>query len=123
MIKFMDIFMAILSIIYITCVFIEVKSLKRNKIDIFYKENFLLVLITSVAFPLAIFALFFGCNVIKNLSWDDKGDIAFSGYFFTIIFASLAYIIHYIKNKIYAFTSRKDKLSFLGIKTIYGKKD
>ena len=118
-----DMFMLILSIIYIICIFIEIKVLKRNNIDIFYKENFLLVLISSTVFPLAIFALFFGYNAIKDMSWTNKDDVIFSGYFFTFILASLAYIIRYVKTKIYAFISRKNKLSFLGFKSMYDKND
>ena len=118
-----DMFMLILSIIYIICIFIEIKVLKRNNIDIFYKENFLLVLVSSTVFPLAIFALLFGYNAIKDMSWTNKDDVIFSGYFFTFIFASLAYIIRYVKTKIYAFISRKNKLSFLGFKSIYDKND
>lgn len=116
-----DIFMIILPIVYFICVFIEIKLLKKNNIDIFYKENFLLVLITSTIFPLAIFALLFGYNAIKDMSWSNKDDVIFSGYFFTFILASLAYIIHYIKSKIYAFISKRNKLSFLGFKTFYDK--
>ncbi len=115
--------MLILSIIYFICIFIEIKVLKRNNIDIFYKENFLLVLISSTVFPLAIFALFFGYNAIKDMSWTNKDDVIFSGYLFTFILASLAYIIRYVKTKIYAFISRKNKLSFLGFKSMYDKND
>lgn len=118
-----DAFMVIMLIIYIICVYIEIKLLKRNNIDIFYKENLLLVLINSIVFPLAIFVLFFGYNAIKDMSWSNKDDVIFSGYFFTFIFASSAYIISYIRGKIYAFISRKNKLSFLGFKTIYDKND
>lgn len=118
-----DMFMLILSIIYIICIFIEIKVLKRNNIDIFYKENFLLVLVSSTVFPLAIFALIFGYNAIKDMSWTNKDDVIFSGYFFTFILASLAYIIRYVKTKIYAFISRKNKLSFLGFKSMYDKND
>ena len=118
-----DMFMLILSIIYIICIFIEIKVLKRNNIDIFYKENFLLVLVSSTVFPLAIFALLFGYNAIKDMSWTNKDDVIFSGYFFTFILASLAYIIRYVKTKIYAFISRKNKLSFLEFKSIYDKND
>lgn len=116
---FPDIFMTILFIIYIICVFIEIKLLKRNKIDIFYKQNLLLVLISSVSFPLAIFALFFGYHAIKNSTWDSKDEIAFNFYLFTFILASLTYIIHDIKRKLYAFISPNNKLSFLGFKTLY----
>lgn len=118
-----DMFMLILSIIYIICIFIEIKVLKRNNIDIFYKENFLLVLVSSTVFPLAIFALIFGYNAIKDMSWTNKDDVIFSAYFFTFILASLAYIIRYVKTKIYAFISRKNKLSFLGFKSMYDKND
>ncbi len=118
-----DIFMLILSIIYIICIFIEIKALKRNNIDIFYKENFLLILIRSTVFPLAIFALLFGFNAIKDMSWTNKDGVIFIGYFFTFILASLAYIISYVKTKIYAFISRKDKLNFLGFNSMYDKND
>lgn len=114
-----DTFMLILSITYIICVFIEIKVLKRNNIDIFYKKNFLLILISSTVFPLSIFALFFGYHAIKNISWDNN--VVFSGYFFTFILASLAYIIRYVKTKIYAFISSKNKLSFFEFKNIYDK--
>ena len=117
-----DIFIILLFIIYFICVGIEIKILKKNKIDIFYKENLLLIFLTSAVFPLSIFTLFFGCNAIKQFSLNNKENIAFSGYFFTFVFASLAYIIHYIKSKIYAFISNKNKLSFLGLKTIYDRK-
>ncbi|MCI8636842.1 MAG: hypothetical protein HFJ36_03140 [Clostridia bacterium] len=116
-----DMLMILLIIIYIICVVIEIKALKRNNIDIFYKENFLLVLINAIVFPLAIFSLNFGYNAVKSISWNNKDEVLFSGYFFTFIFASLAYIIHYIKSKIYAFITRKNKLSFLKLKTIYDK--
>lgn len=118
-----DMIMIVLIIIYIICVVIEIKALKRNNIDIFYKENFLLILINAIVFPLAIFSLLFGYNAVKSISWDNKEEVLFSGYFFTFIFASLAYIIHYIKSKIYAFITRKNKLSFLNLKTIYDKND
>ena len=118
-----DMIMLVLSIVYIICVVIEIKALKRNNIDIFYKENFLLILISSMVVPLAIFALLFGYNAVKSISWNNKDDILFSGYFFTFIFASLAYIIHYLKSKIYAFIGKKDKLSFLRLKTMYSKND
>jgi len=114
-------FILILFIVYIICVLIEMKALKRNKIDIFYKENFLLVLINSTVFPLAIFALIFGYNAVKDIPWKNKDDVVLSGYFFTFVLASIAYIIHYIKSKIYAFISQRDKLSFLKFKTIYDK--
>lgn len=117
-------FMLILFIVYIICVFIEIKLLKRNNIDIFYKENFLLVLISSGVFPLAIFVLLFGYNAIRDIFWsNDKYDAIFIGYFFTFLLASLTYLIRYVKSKIYAFISRKNKLSFLGTKTIYDEKD
>lgn len=118
-----DILMLILFIIYVICVFIEITALKKNNINIFYKENFLLILLKSAAFPLGILALIFGCNAISNMAWKDKNDIIMGGYFFTFILASLAYIVYYIKNRIYAFIPRKSKLSFLGYKGIYYKKD
>lgn len=82
-----------------------------------------MVLVSSTVFPLAIFALLFGYNAIKDMSWTNKDDVIFSGYFFTFILASLAYIIRYVKIKIYAFISRKNKLSFLGFKSMYDKND
>ena len=50
-----NIFAGILGIIYLICVFIEIKSMKKNKNDIFYKNNFLLVLIASCVFPFVLF--------------------------------------------------------------------
>ena len=116
-----DIFMLILSIIYIICVFIEIKVLKRNNIDIFYKENFLLILISSTVLPLAIFSVFFGYHAIKDMSCVNKFNIVLCGYFFTFMLASLAYVIRYVKTKIYAFISPENKLSFFEFKNIYDK--
>ena len=110
----------ILVILYVICLWIEIKSLRRKKINIFYKENLLLVLMTSVRFPLAVLTLFFGCNAIKDFY---KDDIAAVGYFFTFAFGALAYIFLYIKKQIYTFLPDKNKLSFLGIGTIYDRED
>lgn len=114
--------MLMLSMVYILCIFIEIKALKRNHIDIFYKENFLLILTNSAGFPLAIFALIFGYSTVTEILCSNH-DIMFVGYFFTFLFASFAYIIHYVKSKIYAFIAGKNKLSFLKSKTLYDRND
>lgn len=118
-----NIFAVILGIIYFICVFIEIKSLKRNKIDIFYKENFLLVLITSFAFPLAVFVFSYGFYNFKNVILNDTENIEFCGLFLTYILGSLAYIVGYIRKRIYAFILPKNKLSFLGFSSIYNKEN
>ena len=62
-----NIFAGILGIIYLICVFIEIKSMKKNKIDIFYKNNFLLVLIASCVFPFALFVFAYGFYNLINI--------------------------------------------------------
>lgn len=118
---FNDSLIFILFIIYILCVYTELIVLKRNNISLFYKENFILVLFSSMGFPLALLALVFGYTALNDFSWKNEDSIILGGYFFTFILAPLAYIIHYIKYKIYGFISKKDKLSFLGFKSIYDK--
>ena len=117
------IFGAILGIIYFICVFIEIKSLKRNKINIFYKNNFLLILITSFAFPLAVLVFSYGFHNLKDVILNNEEQIGLYGLFFTYILGSLAYIVGYIRKRIYAFISPKNKLSFLGFSTIYDKEN
>lgn len=120
MYEFENIFAGILGIIYFVCVFIEIKSMKRNKIDISYKDNFLLVLISSCVFPFALFVFAYGFyNLINIISTHQ--DIEFCYLFLTYIFGSLAYIVGYIRKRIYAFISPQNKLSFLGFGTIYSK--
>lgn len=117
-----DILVIILCIIYFICVGIEIKVLKKNKIEIFYKENFSLILLICSTIPLAIVALLIFCNILKDILSDSELVLA-SGYFLTFIFASLAYIIHYIKSRIYALISSKNKLKILNTKTIYHRKN
>lgn len=117
------IFGAILGIIYFICVFIEIKPLKRNKINIFYKNNFLLILITSFAFPLAVLVFSYGFHNLKDVILNNEEQIGLYGLFFTYILGSLAYIVGYIRKRIYAFISQKNKLSFLGFSTIYDKEN
>ena len=116
-----NIFGVILGIIYFICVFIEIKSLKRYKINIFYKQNFLLVLITSFVFPLAVFIFAYGYDNLKDVILHNEENIGLYGLFLTYILGSLAYIVGYIRKRIYAFISPKNKLSFLGFSTIYDK--
>ena len=118
-----NIFGAILGIIYSICVFIEIKSLKRNKINIFYKNNFLLILITSFTFPLAVLVFSYGFHNLKDVILNNEEQIGLYGLFFTYILGSLAYIVGYIRKRIYAFISPKNKLSFLGFSTIYDKEN
>lgn len=115
-----NIFAGILGIIYLICVFIEIKSMKKNKIDIFYKNNFLLVLIASCVFPFALFVFAYGFYNFINIILTHQ-EIEFCGLFLTYIFGSLAYIVGYIRKKIYTFISPQNKLSFLGFSTIYDK--
>lgn len=110
-------------IIYIICVCIEIKLLKRNKISIFYKENFLLVLIISANLPVALSALGFGCYAIKEITWIDDGSDFILCYYFTFVAAALGYITHYIKTKIYAFIRPENKLIFFETGTIYDKEE
>lgn len=116
-----NIFGAIIEITYFICVFIEIKSLKRNKINIFYKNNFFLVLITSFAFPLAVFVFSYGFHNLKDVILNNEKNIGLYGLFLTYILGALAYMIGYIRKRIYAFISLKNKLSFLGFSTIYDK--
>lgn len=116
-----NIFGAIIGITYFICVFIEIKSLKRNKINIFYKNNFFLVLITSFAFPLAVFVFSYGFHNLKDVILNNEKNIGLYGLFLTYILGALAYMIGYIRKRIYAFISPKNKLSFLGFSTIYDK--
>ena len=116
-----NIFGAIIGITYFICVFIEIKSLKRNKINIFYKNNFFLVLITSFAFPLAVFVFSYGFHNLKDVILNNEKNIGLYGLFLTYILGALAYMIGYIRKRIYAFISPKNKLSFLGFSTIYDR--
>ena len=118
-----NIFGAIIGITYFICVFIEIKSLKRNKINIFYKNNFLLILITSFAFPLAVLVFSYGFHSLKDVILNNEEQIGLYGLFLTYILGSLAYIVGYIRKRIYAFISPKNKLSFLGFSTIYDKEN
>ena len=116
-----NIFGAIIGITYFICVFIEIKSLKRNKINIFYKNNFFLVLITSFVFPLAVFVFSYGFHNLKDVILNNEKNIGLYGLFLTYILGALAYMIGYIRKRIYAFISPKNKLSFLGFSTIYDR--
>lgn len=109
------ILMLILGIIYFICVGIEIKILKKNKIEIFYKENFYLILLTCSKIPLAIVTLLIFCNILQDILSDGEW-VLWGSYFFTFIFAAVAYIIHYIKSRIYALISSKNKLKILNTK-------
>lgn len=116
-----NIFGVIIGILYFICVYIEIKSMKRNKIDIFYKNNFLLVLIASFGFPFAIFVFSYGLYNLIDIILNNEENIGFYGWFLIYILGSLTYIVGYIRKRIYAFISPKNKLSFLGFSTIYDK--
>lgn len=119
--EYEDILGAIVGILYFICVFIEIKAMKRNKIDILYKNNFLLVFIVPSVFILAVFVFAYGSYNLKEIILNNKENTEFYGFFLTYIFGSLAYIVGYIRKRIYAFILPKNKLSFLGFSTIYDK--
>lgn len=110
-------------ILYFTCVYIEVKAMNKNKIDIFYKENILLVLMNSFTFLLAVGVFCYGVhNFIYSILINEE-TVEFYGMFLACILSSLAYIVGYIRKRIYAFILPKNKLSFLGFSSIYNKEN
>lgn len=56
--------MLFMCIIYIICVFIDALSMKKNNIDIFENENFILLLIIPSTFPLSLFVFLWSSSVV-----------------------------------------------------------
>lgn len=94
--------------------------IKKNKIDIFYKENFAIAIFNSAFFPLSLLVFSFGVEVFKNI-WNNNKEGFIILYFCSFIFISLSYIVGYIKRTIYAFISPENKLSSLEFKKTYEK--
>ena len=108
-------------ILYFTCVYIEVKAMNKNKIDIFYKENILLVLMNSFTFLLAVGVFCYGVhNFIYSILINEE-TVEFYGMFLACILSSLAYIVGYIRKRIYAFILPKNKLRFWKYSMIYSE--
>lgn len=108
-------------ILYFTCVYIEVKAMNKNKIDIFYKENILLVLMNSFTFLLAVGVFCYGVhNFIYSILINEE-TVEFYGMFLAYILSSLAYIVGYIRKRIYAFILPKNRLRFLKYSMIYSE--
>ena len=108
-------------ILYFTCVYIEVKAMNKNKIDIFYKENILLVLMNSFTFLLAVGVFCYGVhNFIYSILINEE-TVEFYGMFLACILSSLAYIVGYIRKRIYAFILPKNRLRFLKYSMIYSE--
>ena len=108
-------------ILYFTCVYIEVKAMNKNKIDIFYKENILLVLMNSFTFLLAVGVFCYGVhNFIYSILINEE-TVEFYGMFLAYILSSLAYIVGYIRKRIYAFILPKNKLRFWKYSMIYSE--
>lgn len=106
-------------ILYFTCVYIEVKAMNKNKIDIFYKENILLVIMNSFTFLLAVGVFCYGVhNFIYSILINEE-IVEFYGMFLAYILSSLAYIVGYIRKRIYAFISPKNRLRFWKYSMIY----
>lgn len=106
-------------ILYFTCVYIEVKAMNKNKIDIFYKENILLVIMNSFTFLLAVGVFCYGVhNFIYSILINEE-TVEFYGMFLAYILSSLAYIVGYIRKRIYAFISPKNRLRFWKYSMIY----
>ena len=112
----------VLFIIYCVTFFIEIKVLNRKKIDIFYKENPMLVFMVPFSLILAICALFLSYNLIIDMLSNKQSDLkTFFIWIFSLLFASIAYIVQYIKNRIYAFIPNNKKLKIIKKWTIYDK--
>ena len=108
-------------ILYFTCVYIEVKAMNKNKIDIFYKENILLVIMNSFTFLLAVGVFCYGVhNFIYSILINEE-IVEFYGMFLAYILSSLAYIVGYIRKRIYAFILPKNRLRFLKYSMIYSE--
>ena len=108
-------------ILYFTCVYIEVKAMNKNKIDIFYKENILLVLMNSFTFLLAVGVFCYGVhNFIYSILINEE-TVEFYGMFLACILSNLAYIVGYIRKRIYAFILPKNKLRFWKYSMIYSE--
>ena len=108
-------------ILYFTCVYIEVKAMNKNKIDIFYKENILLVLMNSFTFLLAVGVFCYGVhNFIYSILINEE-TVEFYRMFLACILSSLAYIVGYIRKRIYAFILPKNKLRFWKYSMIYSE--
>lgn len=108
-------------ILYFTCVYIEVKAMNKNKIDIFYKENILLVLMNSFTFLLAVGVFCYGVhNFIYSILINEE-TVEFYGMFLAYILSSLAYIVGYIRKRIYAFILPKNRLRFWKYSMIYSE--
>ena len=108
-------------ILYFTCVYIEVKAMNKNKIDIFYKENILLVLMNSFTFLLAVGVFCYGVhNFIYSILINEE-TVEFYGMFLACILSSLTYIVGYIRKRIYAFILPKNKLRFWKYSMIYSE--
>ena len=108
-------------ILYFTCVYIEVKAMNKNKIDIFYKENILLVLMNSFTFLLAVGVFCYGVhNFIYSILINEE-TVEFYGMFLACILSSLDYIVGYIRKRIYAFILPKNKLRFWKYSMIYSE--
>ena len=114
---FNKIFWIIFGLIYAICLKIENRALeKNNSIDTSYKRDFIA---HAVLFPFAIYTLIFSYNAIMTTAWDKMEDAIFSVYFFSFMLGSVAYIIYYIKIKIYAFIPRKNRLNCVEFKSWY----
>lgn len=96
------------------------KIIEKEKIKILYKDNLALVLLMPLTFLLAIFTLYWSLGATKDFL-NTKDDISFSGYFFTFLLASCAYIIYYVKSRIYAFLSKENKLKIYEKNTFYNE--
>ena len=107
-------------VLYIICLYVEWKVLKKEQISLSNKENMLIFFLIPFTLPLALSALIFGIYVIIDIIVRQQRDLLEGiGYFITFVLASLVYIVYYAKKRIYAFLPSKDKLSMYETKSIY----
>lgn len=108
-------------VLYIICLYVEWKVLEKEQISLSNKENMLIFFLIPFTLPLALSALIFGIYVIIDIIVRQQRDLLEGiGYFITFVLASLAYIVYYVKKRIYAFIPSESKL-FMYEKKIYIK--
>lgn len=108
-------------IIYIIFLIIEFKIVKKDKVDILNSENLVPILFIPSSFVLSVYVILWTYSLMneERVALDDSDSNFFYGYYLSLIFGAIFYMIYYIKRIIYAFISNKNKLKLYRNKHIF----
>ena len=108
-------------ILYIVCLIIELKIVKKDKVDILNVENLIHILFIPYSFVLSIYVILWTYCLMheEHVFLNDSAPSFFYGYYLPLILGAIFYMIHYIKRIIYAFIPNENKLKLYRNKHIF----